>query len=84
MHIVFHRNKMSFSIIEMKLRDCITLKKHLRKAILLYTIVTVSCGTYLGIDQSMIRKFVSSPSNTRKSHMFGTAFVICSYFFGIF
>ena len=55
MHIVFHRHKKSFLIIEMKLLHCITLKKkHLRKTILLYIIVTVSHGTYLGIDQSIV------------------------------
>ena len=64
MHIAFHRHKKSFLIIEMKLRHCITLKKHLRKTILLYIIVTVSRGTYLGIDQSIKRKFVSSAANT--------------------
>ena len=42
MHIVFHRRKKSFLIIEMKLRHCITLQKTLRKTILLYTTVTVS------------------------------------------
>ena len=34
------------------------IKKHLRKTILLYIIVTVGRGTYLGIVQSMKRKFV--------------------------
>ena len=81
MHIVFHRHKKSFLIIEMKLHHCITLKKHLRKTILLYIIVTVSHGTYLGTDQSMKRKFVSSTANTWKSYMFDTDFVICSCFF---
>ena len=42
-----------------------------------YIIVTVSCGTYLGIDQSMKRKFVSSAENTWKSRMFDTDFMIC-------
>ena len=60
MHIVFHRRKKSFLIIEMKLRHCITLQKDTEKTILLYIIVTVNRGTYLGIDQSMKRKFVSS------------------------
>ena len=60
MHIIFHRHKKSFSLIEMKLCNCITLEKHLRKTMLLYIIVTVSRGTYLDIDQSMKRKFVSS------------------------
>ena len=64
MHIVFHRYKKSFLIIEMKLHHCITLKKNLRKTILLYIIVTVRHGTYLGIDQSMKWKFVSSTANT--------------------
>ena len=60
MHIVFHRCKKSFLIIEMKLRYCITLIKNTKKTILLYITVTVSRGTYLGFDQSMKRKFVSS------------------------
>ena len=51
MHIVFHRRKKSFSIIEMKLRHCITLQKNIEKTILLYITVTVSHRTYLGIDQ---------------------------------
>ena len=80
MHIVFHRHKNNFLIIEMKLRHCITLKKHFRKTILLYITVTVSRGTYLGIDQSMKRKFVSSAANTWKSHVFDTLFM----FFFIF
>ena len=53
MHIVFHRRKKSFLIIEMKLRHCITLQKKAEKTILLYITDTVSRGTYLGIDQSM-------------------------------
>ena len=57
---VFYRDKKSFLIIEMKLRHCTTLKKHLRKTIFLYIIVTVSRKTYLGIDQRIKRKFVSS------------------------
>ena len=81
MHIVFQRHKKSFLVIEMELRDCITSKKkHLRKIILLYIIVTVSRGTYLGIDQSMKRKFVSAFPHTWKSHMFNTDFVIFSCF----
>ena len=60
MHIVFHRRKKSFSIIEMKLRHCITLQKNTGKTILLYIIVTVSHKTYLGIDQCIKRKFVNS------------------------
>ena len=84
MHILFHRHKKSFLIIEMKLLDtslhCFK-KKHLRKTILLYIIVTVIHGTYLGINQSMKRKFVSSAANTWKSHMFDNDFVICSCFF---
>ena len=39
-----------FLIIEIKLRHCITLQKNTEKTILLYTIVTDSRGTYLGID----------------------------------
>ena len=88
MHIVFHRHKKSFLIIEMKLHHCNETtslhyfkKEHLRKTVLLYVIVTVSHGTYLGIDQSMKRKFVSSTANTWKSHIFDTDFVICSCFF---
>ena len=81
MYIVFYRHKKSFSIIEMKLRHCIILKKRLRKTILLNIIVTVSRGTYLGINQNMKRKFVSSAPNMWKSHMFDTDFVICSCFF---
>ena len=42
MHIVFHRHKKSFLIIEIKLRHCITLKKkHLRKTILLLGILNL-------------------------------------------
>ena len=59
MHIVFHRRKKSFLIIEMKLRYCITLQKNTEKTILLYITVTVSRGTYLDIDQSIKGKFVS-------------------------
>ena len=37
MHIVFHRRKKSFLIIEMKVRHCITLqKKNTEKTIILY------------------------------------------------
>ena len=64
MHIVFHRCKKSFLIIEMKLRHCITLQKNTEKTILLYIIVIVSRGIYLGIDQSMKLIFVSSAANT--------------------
>ena len=64
MHIEFHRYKKSVLIIEMKLRHCITLQKNTEKIILLYITVTVSRETYLGIDQSMKRKFVSSAANT--------------------
>ena len=60
MHIVFLRRKKSFLIIEMKQRHCITLQKNTEKTILLYITVTVSRGTYLGIDQSMKHKFVSN------------------------
>ena len=80
MHIVFHLRKKSFLIIEMKLRHCITLQKNTEKTILLYITVTVSRGTYLGIDQSIKRKFVSSAANTWKSRMFNTDFVICLCF----
>ena len=44
-HIVFHRHKKSFLIIEMKLRDFIALQKNTEKTILLYRIVAVSRGT---------------------------------------
>ena len=47
----------------MKLRHCIILQKNIEKTILLCIVVTVSRGTYLGIDQSMERKFISSPAN---------------------
>ena len=60
MHIIFHRCKKSFLIIEMKLCHCITLQKNTKKTVLLYITVTVSCGTYLGINQSLKYKFVSS------------------------
>ena len=80
MHIVFHRRKKSFLINEIKLFYCITLQKNTEKTILLYIAVTVSCGTYLSIDQSMKRKFVSSTTKTQKSHMFDTDFVICLCF----
>ena len=81
MHILFHRRKKSFLIIEMKLRHCITLqKKNTEKTILIYITVTVSRGTYLGIDQSMKCKFLSSAANTWKSRMFDTDFVICLCF----
>ena len=58
MHIVFHRRKKNFLIIEMKLRHRSTLQKKNEKTILLF--VTVSRGTYLGIDESMKPKFVNS------------------------
>ena len=80
MHVAFHCRKKSFLIIEIKLRHCITLQKNTEKTILLYITVTVSRGTYLGIDQSMKRKFVSSAANTRKSRIFDTDFVICLCF----
>ena len=76
MHIVFHRQKKSFLIIKIKQRHCITLQNNTEKTILLYITVTVSRGIYLGIDQSMKRKFVSSAANTWKSLMFDTDFVI--------
>ena len=80
MHIIFHRHKKSFLIIEMKLSHCITLQKNTEKTILLYITVTVSRETYLGIDQSIKRKFVSSAANRWKSRMFDTDFVICLCF----
>ena len=77
MHIVFHRRKKSFSIIQMKLTHCITLqKKNIEKTILLYLTVTVSHRTYLGIDQCIKRKFVSSAAKMWKRRMFDTDFVI--------
>ena len=80
MHIVFHRQKKSFLVIEMKLRLCITLQKNTEKTILLYIIVTISRGTYLGIDQNTKRKFVSSVANTWKSRMCDIDFVVCLCF----
>ena len=77
MHIVFqkeffnHWNQTS---------HCITLQKNTENTILLYAIVPVSRGTYLGMDQSMKRKFVSSAANTWKSRMFDIDFVICLCF----
>ena len=63
--IAFHRPKKSFLIIiEIKLRNCITLKKTLEKTIFLYIIVTGSHGKYLGIDQSIKHELVSSAANT--------------------
>ena len=41
------------------------LQKNTEKTILLYITVTVSRGTYLGIDQNMKRKFVSIVPQTR-------------------
>ena len=79
MHIVFHRCKKSFSTIEMKLRHCITLQKNTEKTILLY-IYTVSYRTYLGIDQCLKRKFVSSAAKMWKRPMFDIDFVICLCF----
>ena len=61
MHIVFHRHKKSFVIIEMKLRHCITLQKNTEKTILLYITVTVSHGAYLGINQTTRCKFEVVP-----------------------
>ena len=65
-HNVFHRHKKSFLItgIELKLCHCTTLKKNTKEKQYYSIIVTVSCGTYLGIVQSMKRKFVSSAENT--------------------
>ena len=80
MHIVFYGRKKTFLIIEMKPRHCITLQKNTEKTILLYIIVTVSRGTYLGVDQGIKRKFVSSAANTWKSRIFHTDFVICLCF----
>ena len=80
MHIVFHRRKKSFLIIKMKLRHCITLQKNNDKTILLYIIVTISHGTYLGITQNMKHKFISSAANTWESRMFDKDFVICLCF----
>ena len=36
MHIIFHRRKKEFLIIEMKLRHCVTLQKTLKNNITLY------------------------------------------------
>ena len=80
MHMVFHRQKKSFLIIEMKLRHCITLQKYTEKTILLYITVTVSRGAYLGIDQSIKGKFINSAANRSKSRMFDTNFVVCLCF----
>ena len=80
MNIVFHCRKKSFSIIEMKLRHCITLQKNTEKTILLYITVTISRRTYLGIDQCIKRKFVSSAAKMWKRRMFDTDFVICLCF----
>ena len=64
----------------MKLSHCITLQKSTEKTILFYIIVTVSCGTYLDIDQNIKRKFVSSAANTWKNRMFDIDFVLCLCF----
>ena len=80
MHIVFQRREKSFLIIEIKLRHCIALQKNTEKTILLCIIVTINREIYLGIDQSMKCKFVSSAANTWKSQMFDTDFVICLCF----
>ena len=69
-----------FLIIDMKLRHCITLRKNTEKTILLYTIVTDSSVTYLGIDQCMKRKFVSIAAKMWKRRMFDIDFVICLCF----
>ena len=76
MHIVFYRQKKSFLIIEMKLRYCILIQKNTEKTILLYIIITVNRGTYLGIDQRLRCKFVRSVANTWKNRMFDIDFVI--------
>ena len=80
MHIVFRSRKKSFSIIEMKLRHCITLQKNTEKTILFYVTVTVSHRTYLGIDQCIKRKFLSSGAKMWKRRMFDTDLVICLCF----
>ena len=80
MHIEFHCRKKSLLNIEMKLPHSITLQKNTKKTILLYITVTVSRGTYLGIEQSLKRKFVSSAANTWKSRMFDTIFATCLCF----
>ena len=80
MHIVFHRRKKSFSIFELKLRHCLTLQKNTEKTILLYITVNVGHRTYLGIDQCIKRKFISSATKMWKSDMFDTDFVICLCF----
>ena len=64
----------------MKLRHCITLQKNTEKTILLYITVTVSHRTYLGIDQYIKRKFISSAAKMWKRRMFNTDFVICLCF----
>ena len=60
----FTATKRVFLFIEIEIHHCITEKKHLRKTILLYIIVTNNRRTYLGIAQSMKRKFVRSAANT--------------------
>ena len=67
MHIVFHRQKNSFLIIETKLCHCITLQKITEKTILLYITVIVNGGTYLGIDQNVKRKFVAVPQTRKRA-----------------
>ena len=57
---VFHRHKKSILFIEITSHY---LKKTLQKTILLYIIVTVSRGIYLGIVESMKHKFVSIAGN---------------------
>ena len=59
---VFHRHKKIILFIELSLHYF--KKKTIKKKILLYVIVTVSRGIYLGIFQSMKHKFLSIAGNT--------------------
>ena len=56
----FTATKRVFYLLKWKYTVALLKKKHLRKIILLYKVVTINRGTYLGIVQSMKRKFVSS------------------------
>ena len=56
----FTATKRVFYLLKWKYTVALLKKKHLRKTILLYKVVTINRGTYLGIVQSMKRKFVSS------------------------
>ena len=78
---VFHRHKNFFSYCIKTTPLHYFKKKHFRKTILFYIIVTVSRGTYLGIVQNTKRKFLSSVGNMWKNHMFDTDFM---FFFFIF